>query len=127
MALKEEFEYFAFRCCYCYHFNPARKLRPAAPKLMFDSQNTPNRRRYSSSTSSSEKNSEPDSEIEEKPDKDLKHHSDIDLHQEQGDHDASGVVANTSGVTPMETEDIQLPTPEKIENIEKSDEEKKDD
>merc|ERR1712060_403912 len=33
MALKEEFEFIAFRCCYCYYWNPARKQRPVAPKL----------------------------------------------------------------------------------------------
>lgn len=33
MALKEEFDYLSFRCCYCLNFNPGRKKRPAAPKL----------------------------------------------------------------------------------------------
>ncbi|XP_018584317.1 endoplasmic reticulum junction formation protein lunapark-A isoform X2 [Scleropages formosus] len=33
MALKEEFEYIAFRCAYCYVLNPARKTRPQAPRL----------------------------------------------------------------------------------------------
>jgi len=33
MALREEFEYIAFRCCYCYYWNPARKQRPVAPRL----------------------------------------------------------------------------------------------
>ncbi|TWW78424.1 endoplasmic reticulum junction formation protein lunapark-B isoform X1 [Takifugu flavidus] len=33
MALKEEFEYLAFRCAYCYFLNPARKMRPQAPRL----------------------------------------------------------------------------------------------
>jgi len=33
MALREEFEYVAFRCCYCYYWNPARKQRPVAPRL----------------------------------------------------------------------------------------------
>lgn len=33
MALKEEFEYIAYRCCYCFYWNPARKQRPTAPKL----------------------------------------------------------------------------------------------
>ncbi|KAM4607076.1 endoplasmic reticulum junction formation protein lunapark-B [Polymixia lowei] len=33
MALKEEFEYLAFRCGYCYFLNPARKTRPQAPRL----------------------------------------------------------------------------------------------
>ncbi|XP_019900052.1 endoplasmic reticulum junction formation protein lunapark-B isoform X2 [Esox lucius] len=33
MALKEEFEYVAFRCAYCYVLNPARKTRPQAPQL----------------------------------------------------------------------------------------------
>ncbi|KAM9851429.1 endoplasmic reticulum junction formation protein lunapark-A [Aulostomus maculatus] len=33
MALKEEFDYIAFRCAYCYFLNPARKTRPQAPRL----------------------------------------------------------------------------------------------
>jgi len=33
MALREEFEYVAYRCCYCYYWNPARKQRPVAPRL----------------------------------------------------------------------------------------------
>lgn len=33
MALKEEFEFTAFRCCYCHYWNPARKQRPTAPRL----------------------------------------------------------------------------------------------
>nr|XP_039266811.1 endoplasmic reticulum junction formation protein lunapark-B-like [Styela clava] len=33
MALKEEFQYLAFRCAYCRFFNPARKQRPNAPRL----------------------------------------------------------------------------------------------
>lgn len=33
MALREEFEYIGFRCCYCHHMNEARKQRPRAPSL----------------------------------------------------------------------------------------------
>lgn len=33
MALKEEFEFFGFRCCYCNYWNAARKQKPSAPKL----------------------------------------------------------------------------------------------
>ncbi|XP_069119845.1 endoplasmic reticulum junction formation protein lunapark-B-like isoform X3 [Argopecten irradians] len=33
MALKEEFEYLSFRCCYCYQMNLAKKQKPYAPKL----------------------------------------------------------------------------------------------
>ncbi|XP_076052251.1 endoplasmic reticulum junction formation protein lunapark-A-like isoform X3 [Oratosquilla oratoria] len=33
MALKEEFEYLAFRCAYCFYWNPSRKQRPTAPRL----------------------------------------------------------------------------------------------
>nr|XP_057938910.1 endoplasmic reticulum junction formation protein lunapark-A [Doryrhamphus excisus]XP_057938911.1 endoplasmic reticulum junction formation protein lunapark-A [Doryrhamphus excisus]XP_057938912.1 endoplasmic reticulum junction formation protein lunapark-A [Doryrhamphus excisus] len=33
MALKEEFDYVAFRCAYCFFLNPARKTRPQAPRL----------------------------------------------------------------------------------------------
>ena len=35
MALKEEFEYLSFRCCYCYYLNPAKKQRPFAPRMEF--------------------------------------------------------------------------------------------
>jgi len=49
MALKEEFEFIAFRCCYCYYWNPARKQRPVAPKLQQQPINS-----ISSSDSSSE-------------------------------------------------------------------------
>lgn len=35
MALKEEFEYLAFRCCYCNNMNPARKMRPTGPNVSF--------------------------------------------------------------------------------------------
>ncbi|CAH3140276.1 unnamed protein product [Porites lobata] len=41
MALKDEFEFTAFRCCYCYHLNPARKQRPTAPKLDYDTWTPP--------------------------------------------------------------------------------------
>jgi len=34
MALQEEYEYAAFRCAFCNFFNPAKKLRPMAPKLL---------------------------------------------------------------------------------------------
>lgn len=33
MALKDEFEYLAFKCCYCSTYNPARKTRPFAPRI----------------------------------------------------------------------------------------------
>ncbi|KAK2726257.1 endoplasmic reticulum junction formation protein lunapark-B-like [Artemia franciscana] len=33
MALKEEFEFLSFRCCYCHYWNPAKKQRPLAPRL----------------------------------------------------------------------------------------------
>lgn len=67
MALREEFEYVAFRCCYCFTFNPARKLRPQAPKLEIEAPRSPgNRRGSSQSTSSSEKNSGSDTESDEK-------------------------------------------------------------
>lgn len=67
MALREEFEYVAFRCCYCFTFNPARKLRPQAPKLEIEAPRSPgNRRGSSQSTSSSEKNSGSDTESDDK-------------------------------------------------------------
>lgn len=43
MALREEFEYIAYRCCYCHSMNPARKQRPRAPRLdlLQDTTNAP--------------------------------------------------------------------------------------
>lgn len=59
MALKEEFEYISYRCCYCYTLNPARKKRPQAPKLNSDLQMKDDK-----DTSESEKNSASDTESE---------------------------------------------------------------
>lgn len=41
MALKEEFEYFGYRCCYCNFWNPARKQKPTTPKLTVTSYFSP--------------------------------------------------------------------------------------
>ncbi|XP_044744585.1 endoplasmic reticulum junction formation protein lunapark [Coccinella septempunctata] len=55
MALREEFEYLSFNCCYCHHFNHARKQKPPAPKLGI--RNSPMRTLKEADTSDSEKNS----------------------------------------------------------------------
>uniref|UniRef100_A0A023FW72 Endoplasmic reticulum junction formation protein lunapark n=1 Tax=Amblyomma parvum TaxID=251391 RepID=A0A023FW72_AMBPA len=34
MALKEEYEYLSFRCCYCFHWNQAKKQRPELPRVL---------------------------------------------------------------------------------------------
>lgn len=36
MALPDEFEYISYICAYCGTFNPARKMRPNAPKVDFN-------------------------------------------------------------------------------------------
>lgn len=55
MALQEEYEYAAFRCAFCNFFNPAKKLRPMAPRLPDMAMPMPslNVQRPSSSTSES--------------------------------------------------------------------------
>lgn len=55
MALQEEYEYAAFRCAFCNFFNPAKKLRPIAPRLSSELAIQPsfNIQRPSSSDSSS--------------------------------------------------------------------------
>ncbi|KAF5283876.1 hypothetical protein FQA39_LY04696 [Lamprigera yunnana] len=58
MAFRDEVDYFSFRCCYCYTFNPALKKRPAAPK--FDKQLQPVSDQHSQTDS--EKNSQTDSD-----------------------------------------------------------------
>ncbi|KAJ8958773.1 hypothetical protein NQ314_006372 [Rhamnusium bicolor] len=61
MALKEEFEYLSFRCCYCSAFNPARKMRPTGPKF---EPNVSPRKALPAATSDSDKNSASDSDTE---------------------------------------------------------------
>ncbi|XP_045461337.1 endoplasmic reticulum junction formation protein lunapark [Harmonia axyridis] len=56
MALREEFEYLSFNCCYCHHFNHARKQKPPAPKLGAG-MNTIVKSLKEADTSDSEKNS----------------------------------------------------------------------
>lgn len=56
MAVREEFEYISFRCCYCYYLNLAHKKKPVAPKLEFETSKSSRIKRFS--TSDSEKNSE---------------------------------------------------------------------
>merc|ERR1712113_833573 len=65
MALKEEFEYIAYRCCYCFYWNPARKQRPIAPKLQQQPIHS-----VSSSDSSSEEQPTNDLELEKELEKD---------------------------------------------------------
>lgn len=62
MAVREEFEYISFRCCYCYHFNPARKKRPIAPKLNLESTKTPTISKFSSSDTDKSSSSESDTD-----------------------------------------------------------------
>ncbi|KAF7410391.1 hypothetical protein HZH68_004772 [Vespula germanica] len=40
MALKEEFEYLGFRCCYCNFWNPPRKQKPGVQRIEDVSSNT---------------------------------------------------------------------------------------
>ncbi|XP_054006218.1 endoplasmic reticulum junction formation protein lunapark-B isoform X1 [Hylaeus anthracinus] len=83
MALKEEFEYFGFRCCYCNFWNPARKQKSSAPKLEFNtsqnsssSTNTPEhaisntnveQTKHSETELSSPSDTDSDIEVVEKP------------------------------------------------------------
>lgn len=41
MALQEEYEYAAFRCAFCNFLNPAKKLRPVAPRIQSNSSGSP--------------------------------------------------------------------------------------
>lgn len=66
MAVREEFEYISFRCCYCYHLNPARKKRPTAPKLETDINKSQRIKRFSSSDSDKNSELDTDSETEKK-------------------------------------------------------------
>ncbi|XP_075219524.1 zinc-ribbon metal-binding protein lunapark [Lycorma delicatula] len=58
MALREEFPFLAFHCCYCSFFNPAKKQRPLSPRLLDKEEERPE-------TSS---DSDPDSESPENKD-----------------------------------------------------------
>lgn len=67
MASHEDYEYSAFRCAFCSALNPARKLRPIAPRLQMGDESlgvaalstgtASGKEASSSSTSTSEKDS----------------------------------------------------------------------
>jgi len=59
MALREEFEFIAYRCCYCHYWNPARKQKPTAPRL------EPSALRPQISTESSSEDEESESRAKE--------------------------------------------------------------
>lgn len=56
MALQEEYEFAAFRCAFCNFFNPAKKCRPAAPRLPIEMTPSVNIQRPSTSDSSNSGN-----------------------------------------------------------------------
>ncbi|XP_058981074.1 endoplasmic reticulum junction formation protein lunapark-A-like [Musca domestica] len=62
MALKEDFEYTTFRCAFCNALNPARKARPAAPRLTLNA-NTPQAGAANASHSSSDEKDDSDDDL----------------------------------------------------------------
>lgn len=85
MALKEEFEYISFRCCYCYQMNMAKKQRPFAPKLEVPPPST-------MSTSSGNK-LVLSSTIEEGSESDEEEEEDSEQDQDPSDEDKTGSAA----------------------------------
>lgn len=64
MAFEEEFYYSTFNCAYCNTVNPARKLRPVAPKLHLPTVSATNSDREQNKNSTSSSSSSSDSERE---------------------------------------------------------------
>lgn len=94
MALQEEFEYTAFRCCYCYTFNPSRKQRPQAPLLHLSAnQQTPAIKQRQDSTSESEKNSM--SDVETDPERNSRNNSTEDLRRNDEENKDQELVIET--------------------------------
>ncbi|CRK89806.1 CLUMA_CG003410, isoform A [Clunio marinus] len=67
MALQEEYEYAAFRCAFCNFFNPAKKLRPTAPRLPSEINPSVSIQRPSTSSESSSDSSDIEVERMKKP------------------------------------------------------------
>lgn len=69
LVMVASFPLTAFRCCYCYYFNPARKQRPQAPRLSpvsgLKNQGVGQNTIKNPETSDSEKNSGSDSSSDE--------------------------------------------------------------
>ncbi|CAG5119008.1 unnamed protein product [Candidula unifasciata] len=92
MALKEEFEYLSFRCCYCYNLNPAKKQRPLAPRLEFFAPGSSNRGQLSGNLSKTPSNDESDDE------------DDDEEEEEDGDSDQGSAGCDTSaGISPLQS------------------------
>ncbi|BFZ06527.1 hypothetical protein BsWGS_09566 [Bradybaena similaris] len=89
MALKEEFEYLSFRCCYCYNLNPAKKQRPLAPRLEFFAPGS-NRKGQSSGMAAGNDESEDE--------------EDDDDEEGDGDSDQGSAECDTSaGISPIQS------------------------
>ncbi|KAG5682918.1 hypothetical protein PVAND_012236 [Polypedilum vanderplanki] len=71
MALQEEYEYAAFRCAFCNFFNPAKKLRPIAPRLQTETHVPSFNIQRPSTSSDSSSCSDTDNEISKKKLKDV--------------------------------------------------------
>ncbi|CAH0551812.1 unnamed protein product [Brassicogethes aeneus] len=67
MALKEEFEFLSFRCCYCSVFNPARKKKPSAPQLELSTMAPKAIENVSTSESEKYSDSDSDDSVEKNP------------------------------------------------------------
>jgi len=99
MALKEEFEFIAFRCCYCYYWNPARKQRPVAPKL----QQPPIHSVSSTDSSSEDEDQKPIPKTSSKPFSVTKNVLSKKINQEPSDVDKD---SNSEGIPPT-SKDIE--------------------
>ncbi|KAK7791876.1 hypothetical protein R5R35_010554 [Gryllus longicercus] len=105
MALKEEFEYLAFRCCYCFHWNPARKQRLQAPRL----DALPSSGNTTTSSSPAESNTE------EEEDSSPKHKTPVPLDGNEKEnkselHERKASSSSSDGIIPANAESAESPS-----------------
>nr|CAH0103621.1 unnamed protein product [Daphnia galeata] len=122
MALQEEFEYVSYYCCYCYQFNPPRKMRPMGPRLPVPPSPSPAPAVASSKASEEKKTdekSEKHVETDEKKERTDGDREDISDNSDEstGDDASSDEESEASPVRKIEynqdvSEDMEVDSPE---------------
>lgn len=114
MALQEEYEYAAFKCAFCNALNPSRKQRPVAPRLEGTPERRITERRLSSSTSEEEKISGSDTESD---------------HDDKQDKNVIGETNKQEETIEnlKENKNVETTNTESVNELPKSEPEKKDD
>ncbi|XP_047498344.1 endoplasmic reticulum junction formation protein lunapark-A-like isoform X2 [Penaeus chinensis] len=105
MALKDEFPYLAFRCAYCYYWNPARKQRPSAPRLEDLTPQPPPSLSVPEDQEEEDEDDDEEEEDEEEQEEQESSSGEEEEEEEEEDEDEGGMDEEESGGSSSEDEE----------------------